>query len=104
MEENQMRKSLTKFAKSGTTKQRLYRQELLQNPARNKDTRNSPLKDLDAPSNELEKAFARPKGTFDPKEEAEVENEVLDNIKKADMSKEKKNEYLYLLKKRMRTT
>lgn len=104
MEENQMRKSLTKFANSGTTRQRLYRQELLKNAAKQKDTRNAPLRDLDTTSDKLEKAFARPKGTFDPKEEAEIEDETLDNIEKADMSEKKKNEYLYLLKKRMRTT
>jgi hypothetical protein len=103
MEDNQMRKSVTKFANSGTPKQKMYRQALLKNPAKAKETRNSPLVDLDATSDTLEKAFAKPKGTFEPKKEREIEEDVLKNIEKTDMSKERKNEYLYLLKKRMRT-
>jgi hypothetical protein len=103
MEENQMRKSLTKFAESGTTRQRLYRQALLKNAAKAKDTRNQPLKDLDSMSDELQRQFSRPSGTFDPKEEMKKEDEVLKDLEKSELPEERKKEYLYLLKKRMRT-
>jgi hypothetical protein len=103
MEENQVRKSLTKFASSGTPKQNSYRQALLKNAAKAKDTRNQALKDLDAMSDELQRQFSRPSGTFDPKEEMKKEDEVLKDLEKSELPEERKKEYLYLLKKRMRT-
>lgn len=73
--------------------------------AKNKDFRNSALKELDTPSDIINKLFNKPEGTFDSTQEKEEEDVVEESLKSPEnsMPKSRKKEYLDLLKKRMRT-
>jgi hypothetical protein len=92
-------KRLKGFNKKSTRQQNLMESEV--NKMIPKDTRNASLKELDLPSEELNKYIgSKRKGEFSPKEEKDLEDKVEQKLQN---NKEDKERYLELLRKRMRT-
>lgn len=71
-----------------------------------KDARNSALKELDAPHDEIGKMLQHEKGKFEPEEETSKEDALDAVLRNKDMglSEERKKKYLNILQKRMRTS